>query len=181
MKAIDEYLGRVLVSKEEIRDMVAELGARITKDYAGKELFLIGVLKGGFLFLADLVREIKLPLELDFIAVSSYGSSTKSSGVVQLIKDVDVPLEGKHVIIVEDIIDTGLTLTYLKEMLSARNPLSVSICTAFDKPSRRKVELKAEYTGITVPDEYVVGYGLDFDGILRNLPDLYVLNEKFCK
>ena len=181
MKAIDEYLGRVLVSKEEIHDMVAELGARITKDYAGKELFLIGVLKGGFLFLADLVREIKLPLELDFIAVSSYGSSTKSSGVVQLIKDVDVPLEGKHVIIVEDIIDTGLTLTYLKEMLSARNPLSVSICTAFDKPSRRKVELTAEYTGITVPDEYVVGYGLDFDGILRNLPDLYVLNEKFCK
>ncbi|MFR1517551.1 MAG: hypoxanthine phosphoribosyltransferase [Clostridia bacterium] len=178
---MEEYLGRVLVPREEIRSMVEELGARITNDYKGKELFLIGVLKGGFLFLADLVREIKIPVEMDFIAVSSYGSSTKSSGIVQLIKDVDVPLNEKHVIIVEDIIDTGLTLTYLKDLLSARNPLSVKICTAFDKPSRRKVDLKAEYTGITVPDEYVVGYGLDFNGILRNVPDLYVLNEKYYR
>ncbi len=181
MKEIEEYLGRVLVPREEIRNMVADLGARITNDYRGKELFLIGVLKGGFMFLADLVREIRIPVELDFISVSSYGSSTKSSGIVQLIKDVDVPLNEKHVIIVEDIIDTGLTLTYLKDLLSARNPLSVKICTAFDKPSRRKVDLKAEYTGITVPDEYVVGYGLDFNGILRNVPDLYVLDEKFYK
>ena len=181
MKEIEEYLGRVLVPREEIRKMVADLGARITNDYRGKELFLIGVLKGGFMFLADLVREIRIPVELDFISVSSYGSSTKSSGIVQLIKDVDVPLNEKHVIIVEDIIDTGLTLTYLKDLLSARNPLSVKICTAFDKPSRRKVDLEAEYTGITVPDEYVVGYGLDFNGILRNVPDLYVLDEKFYK
>lgn len=181
MKEIEEYLGRVLVPREEIRKMVADLGARITNDYRGKELFLIGVLKGGFMFLADLVREIRIPVELDFISVSSYGSSTKSSGIVQLIKDVDVPLNEKHVIIVEDIIDTGLTLTYLKDLLSARNPLSVKICTAFDKPSRRKVDLKAEYTGITVPYEYVVGYGLDFNGILRNVPDLYVLDEKFYK
>lgn len=181
MKEIEEYLGRVLVPREEIRKMVADLGARITNDYRGKELFLIGVLKGGFMFLADLVREIRIPVELDFISVSSYGSSTKSSGIVQLIKDVDVPLNEKHVIIVEDIIDTGLTLTYLKDLLSARNPLSVKICAAFDKPSRRKVDLKAEYTGITVPDEYVVGYGLDFNGILRNVPDLYVLDEKFYK
>lgn len=181
MKEIEEYLGRVLVPREEIRKMVADLGARITNDYRGKELFLIGVLKGGFMFLADLVREIRIPVELDFISVSSYGSSTKSSGIVQLIKDVDVPLNEKHVIIVEDIIDTGLTLTYLKDLLSARNPLSVKICTAFDKPSRRKVDLKAEYTGITVPDEYVVGYGLDFNGILRNVPYLYVLDEKFYK
>ena len=178
MKELNEYLDRVLVSKEDIQKMVSELGAKITEDYKGEELFLIGVLKGGFMFLADLVREIKIPVEMDFIAVSSYGSSTKSSGIVQLIKDVDVPLSGNHVIIVEDIIDTGLTLTYLKEMLAARNPLSVKICTAFDKPSRRKVDLKAEYTGITVPDEYVVGYGLDYDGILRNLPDLYVLDKK---
>ncbi len=181
MKEIEEYLGRVLVPREEIRSMVADLGARITKDYRGKELFLIGVLKGGFMFLADLVREIRIPVEMDFIAVSSYGSSTKSSGIVQLIKDVDVPLNEKHVIIVEDIIDTGLTLTYLKDLLSARNPLSVRICTAFDKPSKRKVDLKAEYTGITVPDEYVVGYGLDFNGILRNVPDLYVLNEEYYR
>lgn len=181
MKEIEEYLGKVLVPREEIRSMVADLGARITKDYRGKELFLIGVLKGGFMFLADLVREIRIPVEMDFIAVSSYGSSTKSSGIVQLIKDVDVPLNEKHVIIVEDIIDTGLTLSYLKDLLSARNPLSVRICTAFDKPSKRKVDLKAEYTGITVPDEYVVGYGLDFNGILRNVPDLYVLNEEYYR
>lgn len=181
MIELEEYLGKILVPRQEIRKMVAEMGARITNDYKDKELFLIGVLKGGFVFMADLMREIKIPVEMDFIAVSSYGSSTKSSGIVQLIKDVDVPLNGKHVMIVEDIIDTGLTLTYLKELFSARNPLSVKICTAFDKPSRRKVDLKAEYTGITVPDEYVVGYGLDYNGLLRNLPDLYVLDEHFCK
>lgn len=173
-----EYLDEVLVTKEEIQKKVCELGTRITNDYKGEDLILIGVLKGGFMFMADLVREIRIPIEMDFIAVSSYGSSTKSSGVVQLIKDVDIPLTGKHVIIVEDIIDTGLTLTYLKEMLTARNPLSVKICSIFDKPSRRKVDLKAEYTGITVPDEYVVGYGLDYNGILRNLPDLYILDRK---
>lgn len=178
IREINEYLDRVLVSKEEIQKMVAELGRRITEDYKGQKLILIGVLKGGFVFLADLVREIKIPVEMDFIAVSSYGSSTKTSGVVRLIKDIDVPLNDKHVIIVEDIIDSGLTLTYLKEMFSARNPLSLKICTAFDKPERRKVELKAEYSGIEIPDEYVVGYGLDYDGILRNLPELYVLDRK---
>lgn len=178
IKEINDYLDRVLVSKEEIQKMVADLGRRITEDYKGQKLILIGVLKGGFVFLADLVREIKIPVEMDFIAVSSYGSSTKTSGVVRLIKDIDVPLNDKHVIIVEDIIDSGLTLTYLKEMFSARNPLSLKICTAFDKPERRKVDLKAEYSGIEIPDEYVVGYGLDYDGILRNLPELYVLDRK---
>ena len=174
MKEIEEYLGRVLVPREEIRKMVADLGARITNDYRGKELFLIGVLKGGFMFLADLVREIRIPVELDFISVSSYGSSTKSSGIVQLIKDVDVPLNEKHVIIVEDIIDTGLTLTYLKDLLSARNPLSVKICTAFDKPSRRKVDLKPDYCCFEIDDLFVVGYGLDYEGFYRNVP--YVFN-----
>ena len=178
IREINDYLDRVLVSKEEIQKMVADLGKRITEAYRGQKLILIGVLKGGFVFLADLVREIKIPVELDFIAVSSYGSSTKTSGVVRLIKDIDVPLNDKHVIIVEDIIDSGLTLTYLKEMFAARNPLSLKICTAFDKPERRKVELKAEYSGIEIPDEYVVGYGLDYDGILRNLPELYVLDRK---
>lgn len=178
IKEINDCLDRVLVSKEEIQKMVADLGRRITEDYKGQKLILIGVLKGGFVFLADLVREINIPVEMDFIAVSSYGSSTKTSGVVRLIKDIDVPLNDKHVIIVEDIIDSGLTLTYLKEMFSARNPLSLKICTAFDKPERRKVDLKAEYSGIEIPDEYVVGYGLDYDGILRNLPELYVLDRK---
>lgn len=180
-REISEYLGEVLVSKEKIQEMVKDLGRQITEDYKGKKLILIGVLKGGFVFMADLVREIKIPVEMDFIAVSSYGSSTKTSGVVRLIKDIDVPLNDKHVIIVEDIIDSGLTLTYLKEMFSARNPLSLKICTAFDKPDRRKVELTAEYSGITIPDKYVVGYGLDYDGILRNLHDLFELDEKVYK
>ena len=180
-KDINEYLGLILVPREDIQKMVRELGARITEDYKGKKLMLIGVLKGGFVFMADLAREIGIPFEMDFIAVSSYGSSTKTSGVVRLLKDIDAPINDKHVIIVEDIIDTGLTLTYLKEMFSSRNPLSLKICSAFDKPSRRKVELKAEYSGIEIPDEYVVGYGLDYDGILRNLHDLYVLDEKVYK
>lgn len=175
---LNEYLDGVLVTREEIQKKVKELAAQITEDYRGKKLILIGVLKGGFVFMADLVREIKIPVEMDFIAVSSYGSSTKTCGVVRLLKDIDVPLNDKHVIIVEDIIDTGLTLTYLKEMFSSRNPLSLKICSAFDKPSRRLVDLKAEYQGIVIPDKYVVGYGLDYDGILRNLHDLYILNEK---
>ncbi len=172
-----EYVESVLVSKEEIAGMTKRLGAEISRDYQGTNLVLIGVLKGGFVFMADLVRQITIPVQMDFIAVSSYGASTKSSGVVRLLKDIDIPLNDKHVIIVEDIIDTGLTLKYLKELFETRNPLSVKVCTAFDKPARRKVEISAEYSGITIPDRYVVGYGLDYNGILRNLPDLCVLKE----
>ena len=168
---------RVLVSKEDIAAMVKRIGAQISEDYKGQPLVVLGVLKGGFVFMADLIRAISIPMELDFIAVSSYGASTKSSGVVRLIKDSDISLTGKHVLIVEDIIDSGLTLSYLKQMLEARNPLSVKICTAFDKPSRRKVELKVDYSGIVIPDEYVVGYGLDFDSEMRNYPDLCVLKR----
>lgn len=177
MKNMYEDVERVLASKEEIDAMVARLGSRISKDYAGQPLVVLGVLKGGFVFMADLIRSITIPLELDFIAVSSYGASTKSSGVVQLIKDADVELTGKHVLIVEDIIDSGLTLSYLKNMLEARNPLSVKICTAFDKPDRRKVPLTADYSGITIPDEYVVGYGLDYDSKMRNIPELCILKR----
>lgn len=176
---IDQYIERILVSKEEIQRAVQRLGAQITNDYAGQDLFLISVLKGGFMFMADLVREIRLPIQMDFIAVSSYGSSTKSSGVVQLLKDIDKPLNNKHLLIVEDIIDSGLTLKYLKEMFETRSPLSIKTCTIFDKPARRAVDMKADYVGIEIPDEYVIGYGLDYDGILRNLPDLCVLRREF--
>ena len=178
MKDLREYCDRVLLSEEEIKAMVKRLGEQITRDYAGKKLFLICVLKGGFVFMADLVRAIDLPLEVDFIAVSSYGSSTKTSGVVRLLKDIDKPVNDKHVLIVEDIMDSGLTLKYIKEMFETRSPLSIKICTAFDKPERRRVDITPDYVGAVIPDEYVIGYGLDYDGILRNLPDLCVLKRE---
>ena len=168
---------RILVSRQEIRQMVKRLGSQISQDYAGRDLVVLCVLKGGFVFMADLIREITVPLELDFIAVSSYGASTKSSGVVQLVKDSDIVITGKHVLIVEDIVDSGLTLSYLKNLLQTRGPLSIRICTAFDKPERRKVDLHADYCGIVIPDEYVVGYGLDYDSRMRNIPELCVLKR----
>ena len=170
-----DYVERVLISKEEIAEAVKRLGKQITEDYKDKNLFLICVLKGGFVFMADLIREIDLTFQMDFIAVSSYGASTKSSGVVRLIKDIDVPINDKHVIIVEDIIDTGYTLSYLKRILSERRPKSLKICSLLDKPSRRKVEIQGDYVGFTVPDEFVVGYGLDYNQKYRNFPHIGVL------
>lgn len=175
---LNDYIDRVLITKEQISEEVARLGRQISKDYEGKDLMLVGVLKGGSVFMSDLIRTITIPLELDFISVSSYGASTKSSGVVRLIKDVDKAVAGKDVLIVEDIVDTGLTLSYIKKMFKNRNPESVKICTAFDKPSRRKVDIVPEYKGLEIPDEYVVGYGLDYDGLLRNIPDLCVLKRE---
>ncbi|MDR0286339.1 MAG: hypoxanthine phosphoribosyltransferase [Clostridiales bacterium] len=168
---------RILVDRQTIAKLTENLGSRISEDYKDESLVVIGVLKGGFMFMADLIREISIPIEIDFIAVSSYGESTKSSGVVRLIKDVDIPLVGKNILLVEDIIDTGLTLKYLKEMFLTRNPLSVKVCAAFDKPERRRVDIKAEYAGIEIPNEYVVGYGLDYKGRMRNFKDLCVLDK----
>lgn len=168
---------RVLISKEELEKQVEELGSRISKDYEGKELVIIGVLKGGFIFLADLARKITIPVDIDFISVSSYGDSSKSSGVVKIIKDVDINISGKHVLIVEDIIDTGLTLNHLVELLKTRGPLSVEICAALDKPSRRKVDVNVKYKGIEIPDEFVIGYGLDYAGKYRNLPEVCILRK----
>jgi len=168
----------VLVSREVLREKVRELGRKISSDYEGKELVLVGVLKGGFVFLADLMREITIPVDMDFISVSSYGESTKSSGVVRIIKDIDINVTNKHVLIVEDLVDTGLTLKHLKELFYTRGPSSVKICTALDKPSRRKVEIGVEYEGILIPDEFVVGYGLDYAGKYRNLPDVCTLHPK---
>lgn len=167
----------VLVTKESLEEKARELGKRISSDYEGKELVLIGVLKGGVVFFADLIRHITIPIEMDFISVSSYGSSTKSSGVVRIIKDIDIDITNKHVLIVEDLVDTGLTLRYLKDLFEDRGPKDVKVCTALDKPSRRKVEVEVAYNGITIPDKFVVGYGLDFGGKYRNLPEVCVLKE----
>ena len=169
-----EHCDRVLVSKEEIEAMVKRIAKQISEDYAGKELVVVGVLKGGFMFMADLVREITVPCKLDFLVAKSY-DGTKTTGVVKILKDIDFPVDGKHVLIVEDIIDTGVTLGYLKKMFAIRNAASVAICTAFDKPDRRvNKELEIEYKGIEVPNEFVVGYGLDYNDYMRNIPELRI-------
>lgn len=172
---VEEYIGKVLVSQEELQKRIAELGAEITRDYEGKKLLVLGILKGAVPFMADLIREIKLPLAYDFMAVSSYGASTQSSGVVRILKDLERSVEDVHILITEDIVDTGLTLKYLKENLSGRNPLSVKVVTLLDKPARRKVDVVPDYNGFTIPDEFVVGYGLDFNEEYRNLPYVGVL------
>ena len=166
---------RVLLSEEEIRAKCKEMGARISQEYKGKNLMLVTVLKGAVVFLADLMRAIEVPAEIDFMVVSSYGSGVKSSGVVKIVKDLDVPLAGKDLLIVEDILDSGLTLSYIKELLASRGPASIKIATLLDKPSRRKVDLVADYIGFSVPDEFVIGYGLDYDEKYRNLPYIGIL------
>ncbi len=168
----------ILFSKEMIADKVKELGAQISKDYADRELLVIGVLKGANVFMSDLIREIDIPVEIDFIAASSYGHSTQSSGVVKIIKDLDYSIEGKNVLIVEDIIDTGLTLHYLTENFKSRGTSSLSICTLLDKPERRKVELEVPYKGFDIPDEFIVGYGIDYAEKYRNLPFVATLKEE---
>jgi len=177
MGEIDMAKISVLVSREEIKAKTEELAKRITEDYRGKDLLLVGVLKGGFMFLADLARAIDLPLSIDFISVSSYANSTVSSGVVRILKDIDYDITGKHVLIVEDIIDSGLTLTYLKELFKAKHCASVKVCTILDKPSRRKVDLEVDYQGIIIPDKFVIGYGLDYQEKYRNLPDVCVIED----
>lgn len=162
---------RVLLSEEDLKEIVKRLGAEITADYEGKKLVLVSVLKGSVIFMADLMREIKIPCTIDFMSVSSYGSGTKTSGVVKIVKDLDTDVvEGADLLIVEDILDSGVTLEYLIKILSARNPKSVKICTLLDKPERRKANVKADYAGAQIPDAFVVGYGLDFDEKYRNLP-----------
>lgn len=172
-----KVIRQVLISRDEIANMVARVGQEITADYAGKKILMICVLKGAFIFMSDLVRSIDLPVEVDFMSVSSYGGNTSTSGVVRILRDLDTDITGKHVIIVEDIIDTGLTLQHLKELLATRNPASIAICTAFDKPDRRKVDVTVNYRGMTIPDEFVVGYGLDYAGDYRHLADVCVLGE----
>ncbi|MGH3088476.1 MAG: hypoxanthine phosphoribosyltransferase [Rubrobacteraceae bacterium] len=171
--------GEVLLSSEEIQAKVRELGERITADYHGRELLLIGILRGAFVVLGDLVRKIDLSCEVDFMDLSSYGAGTTSSGVVRILKDLEEDITGRHVLIVEDIIDTGLTLSYLRKTLLTRKPASLEIFTLLTKPSRRQVELDVKYTGFEVPDVFVVGYGIDYAGRYRNLPEIrYIRQEK---
>ena len=172
-----KYVKKVLIKKDEIHEMVERIGKQISADYAGKEILMVCVLRGAFIFMADLVREISIPLSVDFMSVSSYGDGTSTSGVVRILRDLDSDITGKHVIIVEDIIDTGLTLNHLKSLLLTRNPASITICTAFDKPERRQAEVHVDYAGIRIPDEFIVGYGLDYDGNYRHLPDVCILGD----
>ncbi len=169
---------RILLTEEELRAKVQEMGQKITADYKGKNLLMVTVLKGAVVFLADLMRQVDTPAEIDFMVVSSYGSGVKSTGVVKIVKDLDVPLADKDILIVEDILDSGMTLNYLKELLTSRGPRSIRIATLLDKPSRRKVDLQADYVGFTVPDEFVVGYGLDYDEKYRNLPYIGILKPE---
>lgn len=172
-----KYVKEVLIRQREIEVMCKRLGDQISSDYADREVILIGVLKGAYVFMADLARNLKIPCRIDFISVSSYGSGTRSSGVVRITKDLDSDITGKHIIIVEDIVDSGLTLNHLRQLLGTRKPASIAVCTAFDKPDRRKVNVKVEYVGMQIPDEFIVGYGLDFDGKYRNLPDVSILGD----
>lgn len=167
----------VLLDRETIKGKIAELGAEISRDYAGKEVLLICVLKGAVIFLSDLVRHLDLPVQLDFMAVSSYGTATETSGVVRILKDLESSIAGRHCLIVEDIIDSGLTLSYLQDNLRSRRPASLKIVTLLDKPDRRRVEIEPDYVGFRIPDEFVVGYGLDFNGHYRYLPDICILGE----
>lgn len=166
---------RVLLSEEEVDRRIRELGEQISRDYAGEEIFLICTLKGASFFACELAKRIELPLTLDFIAVASYGDGTQSSGEVRMIKDLDESIEGKNVIVVEDIVDTGRTLSYLMEILKKRNPKTLKLCSLLDKPERRVVDIKADYTGFEVPDLFVVGYGLDYAQKYRNLPYIGVV------
>ena len=166
---------KILISEEQLAAKVAELGAAISWDYEGKKLMILGVLKGSVGFMADLLRHITIPVEMDFMAVSSYGAGVKTTGVVKILKDLDRLIEGYHVLVVEDILDSGMTLSYLTELLRDRGPASVRIATLLDKPERRKVDIAPDYVGFTVPDEFVVGYGLDYAELYRNLPYVGIL------
>jgi hypoxanthine phosphoribosyltransferase len=173
----ESAVGEVLVSAEEVQRRVAELGEQISRDYAGRSLLLIGVLKGAVFFLSDLMRFIEVPVEVDFMAVASYGSATDSSGVVRILKDLDASIEGRDVLIVEDIVDSGLTLQYLMRNLGSRNPSTLEVCALLTKPERRKVDLPTRYVGFEIPNRFVVGYGLDYDERHRNLPFVAALER----
>ena len=172
-----KFIKEILIRREVIAATCLRFGGKISADYADREVILIGVLKGAYVFMADLARHLTIPCRIDFMSVSSYGSGTRSSGVVRITKDLDMDITGKHIIIVEDIVDTGLTLNHLRQLLGTRKPASIAVCTAFDKPERRKVNVTVEYVGMQIPDEFIVGYGLDFDGKYRNLPDISILGD----
>lgn len=181
MTEMDLCIEKVLFDENKISELVKKVGKQISEDYKGKKLLLVSVLKGSVVFMADLMRAIEIPCEIDFMVVSSYGSGTRTSGKVRIIKDLGIDIKGYDVILVEDILDSGVTLSTLKQMLESREPASIKICTFFDKPERRIADITADYIGSIVPDEFVVGYGLDYDEKFRNLPYVGVLKrECYC-
>ena len=173
---VEKGVAEILIEEDELQRRIAELGDEISADYHGRELLLVGVLKGAVFFMADLMRELDVPCEIDFMAISSYGASTDSSGVVRILKDLDINIEGRHVLVVEDIIDSGLTLSYLMRMLESREPESLEICALLTKPERREIDVDVRYTGFEIPNRFVIGYGLDFAERYRNLPYVAVLH-----
>ena len=177
MAELTRGVSKVLIEEEAVAARVAGLGAEISSDYAGKDILLVGVLKGAVFFMADLMRNLTIPCEVDFMAISSYGAATDSSGVVRILKDLDINIEGRDVLVVEDIIDSGLTLSYLIRNLESRNPASLEICTLLAKPDRREIDVHVRYTGFEIPNEFVIGYGLDFGERYRNLPYVAVLDS----
>lgn len=178
MPSLADDMAEVLIDEQTLQATIKHMGEEITRDYAGKELLLVGVLKGAIMFMVDLARSINLPLTLDFMAISSYGASTVSSGVVRILKDLDASIENKHVLIVEDIIDSGMTLSYLADYLKARGPASLKICALLNKPDRRISDVAIDYHGFDIPDKFVVGYGLDYAEVYRNLPYIGVLKPE---
>lgn len=168
----------LLISREEIKEIVKNLAEQISKDYEGKDLILVCILKGAFMFLSDLIRQLRIPVKIDFVRLASYGSQTKSSGLVEITKDIEIPLDGKDVLIIEDIVDSGRTLLFLKERLQLSNPKSVRICALLDKKARREVAIEADYVGKEIENVFVVGYGIDFNESYRNLPDIYFINSE---
>jgi hypoxanthine phosphoribosyltransferase len=176
MAELTRGVSKVLIEEDAVAARVAELGTDVSADYGGKDLLLVGVLKGAVFFMADLMRQLTIPCEVDFMAISSYGASTDSSGVVRILKDLDINIEGRDVLVVEDIIDSGLTLSYLMRMLESRNPASLEVCALLTKPARREIDVPVRYTGFEIPNEFVIGYGLDFGERYRNLPYVAVLD-----
>jgi hypoxanthine phosphoribosyltransferase len=174
---LEGAVGEILIDEDALAARIAELGREISEDYAGRDLLLLGVLKGAVFFMSDLMRHLSVPCEIDFMAISSYGASTDSSGVVRILKDLDINIEGRHVLVVEDIIDSGLTLSYLVRNLESREPASLEICALLTKPARREIDVPVRYTGFESPNKFVIGYGLDFAERYRNLPYVGVLHE----
>ena len=175
---LESAVGEVLIDKETLSARIGELGAEVSADYQGRDLLLIGVLKGAVFFMADLMRKLTIPCEVDFMAISSYGASTDSSGVVRILKDLDINIEGRHVLVVEDIIDSGLTLSYLMRNLESREPATLEVCALLTKPDRREIEVPVRYVGFEIPNRFVIGYGLDLGERYRNLPYVAVLSDE---
>jgi hypoxanthine phosphoribosyltransferase len=176
---LERAVGEILIDEDTLAARVAELGAEVSADYQGRDLLLIGVLKGAVFFMADLMRHLTVPCEVDFMAISSYGDSTDSSGIVRILKDLDINIEGRHVLVVEDIIDSGLTLSYLMRNLESREPATLEVCALLTKPARREIDVPVRYVGFEIPNKFVVGYGLDFAERYRNLPYVAVLSPEF--